>query len=63
MSIKTTKEIERDDAIDKLVQIKMRALSLQYKLYLKQLSNRDLEDLLEEFNDDTFTNYSVYSKL
>ena len=62
MSCKTTKEIEREDAIYKIVQGKLEIAEKEYEVYLKQLTNEGLEELLELYCYDEFVNYLVYDK-
>lgn len=58
MSIKTTQTVNREYAIWAVAQNKIEPIKKRIEFELSFLSNKELEDLMEEQADE-FTNYNV----
>lgn len=59
MSIQTTEKITREQAITTILKEKMKPVERAVRNLLEELSNEDLEKVLEEVIKDEFTNYYV----
>lgn len=59
MSIQTTEKITREQAITTILKEKMEPVERAVRNLLEELSNEDLEKVLEEVIKDEFTNYYV----
>lgn len=62
MGIKSTQTITREYAISQLRIEMLRPLEAEIEFKLSQLSNEDLEAMMDEIADD-FTNYWVVDKI
>lgn len=61
MSVKTTVEITRKQAIDTIVEKKIKPIKEEIKHSLNYLTNKELEELLDtKYYDSEFDNYSIY---
>lgn len=59
MSIKTTEEITRKQAINKLKDIIMNILNNDAQNIMNRLTNEELEKILEKYEPSQFINYSI----
>lgn len=59
MSVKTTETLTRKQAIDKIVKIQLESFKKLIILSVCNLTNKELEDKLEEYEESGFTNYIV----
>ena len=59
MSVKTTETLTRKQAIDKIVEIQLESLKKLIILSVCNLTNKELENKLEEYEESKFINYSV----
>lgn len=61
MSVKTTIEITRKQAIETIVRKKIEPIKEEIEYTLKHLTNKDLEELMDKYYyDSEFDNYSIY---
>lgn len=59
MSVKTTETLTRKQAINKIVEIQLESLKKLIILSVCNLTNKELENKLEEYEESEFINYSV----
>lgn len=61
MSVKTTKEITRKQAIEMIVRKKLEPIKEEIEYALNHLTNEDLEELMDKYYyESEFDNYSIY---
>lgn len=61
MSVKCTIEITRKQAIDTIVEKKIKPIREEIEYTLNYLTNKELEELLDtKYYDSEFDNYSIY---
>lgn len=61
MSVKTTIEITRKQAIDTIVSKKLEPKKEEIEYTLNHLTNKELEELMDKYYyDSEFDNYSIY---
>lgn len=61
MSVKTTIEITRKQAIETIVRKKLEPIKEEIEYTLNHLTNKDLEELMDKYYyDSEFDNYSIY---
>jgi len=61
MSAKTTEILTRKQAINKIVEIQLESFRKLIILSVCNLTNTELENKLEEYEESEFTNYRVTS--
>lgn len=60
MSVKTTVEITRKQAIDTIVEKKIKPIKKEIEYTLNHLTNKELEELLDtKYYDSEFDNYLI----
>lgn len=59
MSVKTTEILTREQAINKIVEIQLESFRKLIILSVCNLTNTELENKLEEYEESEFTNYRV----
>ena len=61
MSVKTTKEITRKQAIEIIIKKRLELMKKEMELSMNYLTNKALEQLLDEiYYENEFENYSIY---
>ena len=59
MSVRTTETLTRKQAISKIVEIQLESFRKLIILNASNLTNKELEDKLEKYEESKFVNYKV----
>ncbi len=59
MSVYYTTKISREEAIRKIVEKRLEKTKKEIEYYLSQLSNKDIEELLESINESEFEKFTI----
>ena len=59
MSVYYTTKVLREEAIRKIVEKRLEKTKKEIEYYLFQLSNKDIEELLESINESEFEKFTI----